>query len=124
MGRGRAGARPLQQMQPLSFYGVRHARRRKTGHRPPRRGERDHQAIAHGLDFVATVLGDLLAHQLLVGPQDLARGVIAETHRQVSRPDDIGEEDGDSTFGQLRRQNTPCLWQAGGGTVGGWQSVR
>src|SRR3989337_1495664 len=64
-----------------------------------RRAAGHHEAIAHGLYFAAAVLLHLLPHELLVGPQDIPRGLIAPTGGQAGGANDVREEDGDRAFG-------------------------
>jgi len=69
-----------------------------AGHGPPRRGEGDHEAVAHCLDLVALVVTHVSAHEVLVRPQYLSRRFVAPAGRQIRRAFNVREEDGDGTF--------------------------
>src|SRR3989304_3374882 len=75
-----------------------------------RRAEGDHEAVAHGLHLAAAVLLPLLPHELLVGTQDIPRGLITPTRGQASGANDVREQDGDGALGQLFGHGAPYPW--------------
>ncbi len=68
--------------------------------RRARRGESDHEAVAHRLHFVPAVLLDLASHQLALNLQANVRCLVSATRPQVGRLYDVGEEERDRALRQ------------------------
>src|SRR3990172_13232181 len=77
-----------------------------------RRGERGHEAVAHGLDLGAAVGAQALAGDALVLPQHLPRLFIAQPLGEGCGALDVSEEDGDKSADDLT-----VLAGAGGGEL-------
>ncbi len=58
--------------------------------RPLERGE---EAVTRGGDLAPAVASELLAHDRVVGLEEVAPGLVAEGRRPLGRLDDVGEED-------------------------------
>ena len=73
----------------------------RTGHSPPRRRERQHEAIAGALDLLTPVSSHLLADKFVTSTEHLTGGLVTKARREVRGALDIGKEDGDCAFGKL-----------------------
>ena len=66
----------------------------RAADRPRRPVEGGEEAVAHRLDLVAAVGGELGADERVVGVEQLAPRAVADLGRALGRADDVGEQDG------------------------------
>ena len=74
----------------------------RTRHRPARRLERDHEAVAEPLHHDAALAFDQLQRDLLELTPDRVRRVVPELLVQLGRLDEVGEQHRDGALGQGR----------------------